>query len=152
MSKRRTLIRAGLPVLAAFIVFAASAAGRPAEILPRDRLPDGFAVGSGAPALGLKVTVVEGRVTASAAAPADEANVRATRGGDAEQTVLNVRTELDVALKFDLYVSRDGQTFQYASSCAVTPGISSFEMWKYPVAAFAIGNPRVVSAKRFSCD
>lgn len=139
-------------MLAAVIFLAASASGRPAVVLPRERIPEGFAIGSGAPALGLKVTIVEGRVIASTAVPADEANVRATRGGDAEQTMLNVRTELDVALKFDLYVSRDGQTFQYASSCAVTPGISSFEMWKYPVAAFAIGNPRVIPARRVSCD
>ena len=66
--------------------------------------------------------------------------------------VTKVRSDLAVAIKFDLYLSQDGERFVYTSSCALTPGISSFEMWRQPVREFAIGNPRVVDGKRISCD
>ena len=66
--------------------------------------------------------------------------------------MLTVKSDLPVAIKFDLYLSQDGERFTYTSSCALTPGISSFEMWQQPVREFAIGNPRVVDRKRISCD
>ncbi len=131
---------------------AALAAGKTQRSLQRGQLPAGFAVGSGDPALSLNVVVTDGQVRSVAVADPSAANVRATRSEGKGQTMLNLRTDLDVTLKFDLYVSRDGRTFEYASSCAVTPGISGFEMWEYPVREFALGNPRVVAQGKMPCD
>jgi hypothetical protein len=63
-----------------------------------------------------------------------------------------VSSTLTEAVKFDLYVSLDGEQFTYTSSCGVTPGVSSFEMWEKPVTHFAIGNPRVLPKGRMACD
>lgn len=131
---------------------AALAAGKTQRSLERGQLPAGFAVGSGDPALSLDVVVADGQVRSVAVADPSVANVRATRSEGKGQTMLSLRADLDVTLKFDLYVSRDGQTFEYASSCAVTPGISGFEMWEYPVREFALGNPRVVVQGKMPCD
>ena len=115
-------------------------------------LPAGFAVGGARPVLALQVEVVDGRVSAAAPAADGQGNLRATRSGSDAEPMLTVRSDLAVAIKFDLYLSQDGERFVYNSSCALTPGISSFEMWRQPVREFAIGNPRVVDGKRISCD
>ena len=129
------------------------AAGKPAaKSLNKAALPAGFAIGSGQPPLALKVEVADGKATARAVADAAQANVTASGGADGGETMLTIRHDLAVALKFDLYISADGERFDYASSCAVTPGISSFEMWSRPIRAFALGNPRVVPADRMTCD
>ncbi|WP_242112339.1 hypothetical protein [Luteimonas aquatica] len=122
------------------------------KTLAREEIPQDFSIGSAEPVLGLKVSVVDGRVASAAPADAKDANVRATRSGGEGQTTLTVRTDLAVAVKFDLYVSGDGRRFEYASTCAVTPGVSSFEMWEKPVREFALGNPRVVAANAVTCD
>ena len=130
-----------------------AAAGKPApKTLQRGDLPAGFAIGSGSPSLALQVDVVDGRVAASAPAGDTPGNLRAARSGDATQTTLMVSSTLPVAIKFDLYVSSDGERFEYASSCGVTPGVSSFEMWERPIQAFALGNPRVLPKRRMACD
>lgn len=130
-----------------------AAAGRPAPTpLARDALPAGFAVGSGSPVLALQVEIADGEVVASSPAGEGPGNLRATRSGDAAETMLTVSSDLPVAVKFDLYISTDGERFTYTSTCGLTPGISSFEMWKQPVVAFALGNPRVVPSGRVSCD
>lgn len=128
-------------------------AARPApKSLARHELPAGFAVGSASPSLALQVEVADGKVVASSPAGEGPGNLRATRSGDAAGTMLTVSSDLPVAVKFDLYISADGERFTYTSTCGLTPGISSFEMWKQPVAAFALGNPRVVPSGRVSCD
>lgn len=131
----------------------AASAGKkaPPRTLTRAELPAGFVVGSGAPALSLTVDIVEGKVVSSS--PADgPGNLRATRSGDDTQTMLTVSSDLPVAVKFDLYMSVDGEHFTYTSTCGLTPGISSFEMWRQPIREFAMGNPRVVSSGRVACD
>ena len=122
------------------------------KTLARGELPAGFAIGSASPSLALQVEVSDGKVSASAPAGDAPGNLRAARSGDATQTTLMVSSTLPVSIKFDLYVSTDGETFTYTSSCGVTPGISSFEMWERPVTHFAMGNPRVLPAGRMACD
>lgn len=134
-----------------WVAFAASAA-KPVRALSRADLPEDFAVGSGTPPLALKVDVVDGKVAHSAPADAAAANVTASGGVEDGETTLSIEHDLDVALKFDLYISVDGERFEYASSCAVTPGISGFEMWKRPIKAFALGHARVVDKGRIACD
>ncbi|MGI8560642.1 MAG: hypothetical protein ACR2J7_04240 [Luteimonas sp.] len=128
------------------------AAQPPAATLAKAEIPVGFAVGSGDPPLGLDVQLVDGAVGTITAAGPDAANVRASGVVSDGEATLTIKHDLAVALKFDLYVSEDGQHFRYASSCAVTPGISSFELWQHPVRAFALGNPRVVDGNKTSCD
>ncbi|CAN7182713.1 hypothetical protein LJR143_000326 [Pseudoxanthomonas sp. LjRoot143] len=130
----------------------ASAAKPAPKTLARGELPAGFAIGTASPSLALQVEVVDGKVSASAPAGDGPGNLRAARSGDATQTTLMVSSTLPVSIKFDLYVSTDGGTFTYTSSCGVTPGISSFEMWERPVTHFAMGNPRVLPAGRMACD
>ena len=125
--------------------------GKGQRQLSRAQLPAGFAIGSGSPVLALQVEVADGRV-ASASPATGGGNLRATRSGSEAEPMLTVKSDLPVAIKFDLYLSQDGERFTYTSSCALTPGISSFEMWQQPVREFAIGNPRVVDRKRISCD
>lgn len=130
----------------------ASAANPAPKTLARGELPAGFAIGDASPSLALQVEVVDGKVVASAPAGDAPGNLRAARSGDATQTTLMVSSTLAEAVKFDLYVSTDGEEFTYTSSCGVTPGISSFEMWEKPVTHFAIGNPRVLPKGRMACD
>lgn len=130
----------------------ASAAKPAPKTLARGELPAGFVVGTASPSLALQVEVVEGKVVASAPAADGPGNLRAARSGDDRQTTLMVSSALAEAVKFDLYVSLDGENFTYASSCGVTPGVSSFEMWEQPVTLFALGNPRVLPKGRMACD
>jgi hypothetical protein len=132
----------------------AVAAGRkaPPKAFARAELPTGFVVGSGTPALALEVAVAEGQVVSWSPAAQGPGNLRATRSGDETQTMLTVSSDLPVAVKFDLYLSLDGEHFTYTSTCGLTPGISSFEMWQQPVLAFAMGNPRTVPSGRVACD
>jgi hypothetical protein len=141
-----------LMVAASGFADAAWAGKAAAKTLARSELPAGFAIGTASPSLALQVEVVDGQVTASAPAGDGPGNLRAARSGDATQTTLMVSSALAEAVKFDLYVSLDGETFTYASSCGVTPGISSFEMWEQPVKLFAVGNPRVLPKGRMACD
>ena len=139
-------------LLMGFFATEGAASDRAKKKLSREDLGQGFAIGSGDPALALKVDILDGVIASVAPADAASANVFAERSQGEGQTVLNLRTGLDVALKFDLYISRDGTTFEYASTCAVTPGISGFEMWEYPVREFALGNPRVLPKGKMTCE
>lgn len=144
---------AGTLLVAMCALPAIASAAKPApKTLARGELPAGFAIGDASPSLALQVEVVDGKVVASAPAGDAPGNLRATRSGDATQTTLMVSSTLAEAVKFDLYVSTDGEQFTYTSSCGVTPGISSFEMWEKPVTHFAIGNPRVLPKGRMACD
>lgn len=140
-------------LLAGFSAAQGLASDRTKKKLSRQELGQGSAIGSGDPALALKVDILDGAVASAVPADAASANVFALRSeGEKQQTMLNLRTDLGVALKFDLYISRDGDTFEYASTCAVTPGISGFEMWQYPVREFALGNPRVLPKGKMACE
>lgn len=144
---------AGTLLVAMCALPALASAAKPApKTLARGELPAGFAIGDASPSLALQVEVVDGKVVASAPAGDAPGNLRAARSGDATQTTLMVSSTLAEAVKFDLYFSTDGEQFTYTSSCGVTPGISSFEMWEKPVTHFAIGNPRVLPKGRMACD
>lgn len=144
---------AGTLLVAMCALPALASAAKPApKTLARGELPAGFAIGDASPSLALQVEVVDGKVVASAPAGDAPGNLRAARNGDATQTTLMVSSTLAEAIKFDLYVSTDGEQFTYTSSCGVTPGISSFEMWEKPVTHFAMGNPRVLPKGRMACD
>ena len=135
-----------------FFATEGAASDRAKKKLSREDLGQGFAVGSGDPALALKVDILDGAIASVVPADAASANVFAQRSQAEAQTMLNLRTDLDVALKFDLYISHDGKTFEYASTCAVTPGISGFEMWQYSVREFALGNPRILPKGKMTCE
>ena len=137
---------------AALVLLPVAAKDKPARTLARAELPPGFAIGSGSPALALQVDVFGGKVVSWAPAQAGAGNLRGTRSGDAGQTTLMVSSTLPDAIKFDLYVSTDGERFEYASTCGVTPGVSSFEMWERPITLFAMGNPRMLPKGRMDCD
>ena len=139
-------------LLLVFFAAEGSASDRAKKKLSREELGQGFAIGSGDPVLTLKVDILDGGVASVAPVDAASANVFAERSIGEGQTMLNLRTDLDVALKFDLYISHDGKTFEYTSTCAVTPGISGFEMWQYPVHEFALGNPRVLPKGKMTCE
>lgn len=147
-------ISVSMLAMLSFFGFVADALAREQAKKPlaREAIPQGFAIGTGDPLLALKVQILDG--VAASAAPSDVAgaNVFAVRSSGEGQTTLSIRTDLDVAVKFDLYVSTDGKTFQYTSSCAVTPGMSAFEMWQYPVREFALGNPRLLRKGETTCD
>ncbi|WP_334180152.1 hypothetical protein [Pseudoxanthomonas sp.] len=148
---KRMLLGYVVIALCAMPVIASAAKPAP-KTLSRSELPAGFAIGTASPSLALQVEVVDGKVIASAPAGDGPGNLRAARSGDAAQTTLMVSSALVEAVKFDLYVSLDGERFTYASSCGVTPGVSSFEMWEQPVKLFALGNPRVLPKGRMACD
>ncbi|PPJ41576.1 MULTISPECIES: hypothetical protein [unclassified Pseudoxanthomonas] len=133
-------------------ILPASAKDKVPRTLTRAELPQGFAIGSGSPVLALQVEVADGKVASWAPAGEGGGNLRGTRSGDAAQTTLMVSSALPEAIKFDLYVSTDGERFEYASTCGVTPGVSSFEMWERPITQFAMGNPRVLPKGRMDCD
>ena len=144
---------AGTLLVAMCALPALASAAKPApKTLARGELPAGFAIGDASPSLALQVEVVDGKVVASAPAGDAPGNLRAARSGDATQTTLMISSTLAEAVKFDLYVSTDGEQFTYTSSCGVTPGISSFEMWEKPVTHFAMGNPRVLPKGGMACD
>ena len=143
-------LRVALASLVAIAPAALAQGGKAQRELARAQLPAGFAIGSGSPVLALQVEIADGKVVSSS--PAGSGNLRATRSGSDGEPMLTVKSDLPVAIKFDLYLSRDGERFTYTSSCALMPGISSFEMWQQPVSEFAIGNPRVVDGQRISCD
>jgi hypothetical protein len=129
----------------------ASASKGSERALLRGEIPAGFVVGAGTPPLTLQVTVESGAVQAVEAG-VEGGNVTAKSDVGQGQTMLTIKHGLDVNLKFDLYISPDGETFVYTSTCAVSPGISGMEMWDHPIHAFALGNARVVAKDRMSCD
>ncbi len=137
---------------AVLAVLPAAAKDKAPRTVARADLPQGFAIGSGSPVLALQVEVVDGKVASWAPAGEGGGNLRGTRSGDAAQTTLMVSSALPEAIKFDLYVSTDGERFEYASTCGVTPGVSSFEMWERPITLFAMGDPRVLPKGRMDCD
>ncbi len=154
MTLRPTARLQGVIALALLVAMAPAVfaqGGKDRRETARAQLPAGFAIGSGSPVLALQVEVADGKVVAASPAQGG-GNLRATRSGSEAEPMLTVKSDLPVAIKFDLYLSQDGERFTYTSSCALTPGISSFEMWQQPVREFAIGNPRVVDGKRISCD
>jgi len=130
----------------------AQAAKPHARVLAKSEIPAGFAIGSGNPVLALKVDIDGGQVKSVANTEATTANVTATGSSADGETMLTIKHDLDVTIKFDLYISADGERFEYTSSCAITPAISSFEMWAQPIRAFALGNPRVIAGNKVTCD
>ncbi len=67
-------------------------------------------------------------------------------GSASDGTLLKVANGGDRALKFDLYISPDGERFQYTSSCTLIPKGAGYESWPYPIFAFALGNVRETKA------
>ena len=65
--------------------------------------------------------------------------------GKANEAMLKVSNKTDRQLKYDLYISPDGERFQYTSSCILVPNGGGFEMWPYAVHSFAIGRVRDAS-------
>ena len=109
--------------------------------ITRDALPTSFVVGAGDQPLWLAVAVVDGKVVAAA----DPGGINAKRSGDGEMTMLNVTSTLDAQIKYDLYISPDGEHFLYTSTCALMPKMSNFESWPYRIHTFALGNARITT-------
>ena len=117
--------------------------------LSRSTIPESFAIGTGAPPIALDVT----GMVAMPAADAASAEIIASRESDeGADTMLTIKSRLDTTVKFDLYISPDGERFQYTSSCPLGPQHSNFESWPYRIHSFAIGNPRIVSENQLTCE
>ncbi len=64
-----------------------------------------------------------------------------------ERTMLQIVTQYPHALKFDLHISPDDQTYYYTSSCPLDAGAGhTFEVWPYGVTWVAISAPRPILA------
>ena len=132
-------------------VTATSPADAP-KILKRAELPAGFAIGTGDPSLGLIVKVVDGKVEATVTKEISAANVTLKREEMEQGQMADIHNATAVTLKFDLYISPDGERFVYTSSCPVLAGKGDFEMWPGAVHSFAFGNPRVVDEHHMVCE
>lgn len=119
--------------------------------LARDGLPKGALIADGTAPLHLLAEVRGERIGALRAVAAQEANLTlAFVQQDRERSAIDIKSALPVGLKVDLFVSRDGQTFAYTSSCPVRPGGNAFAQWPHRVRAVAIANPRVPNGE--VCD
>ena len=122
------------------------------KILNREELPAGFAIGEGEPSLGLIVRVNHAKTEASPTTDLALANVTLKRGSIGSGTSAEIHSKLDLPLKFDLYISPDGQRYRYTSTCVVIAKGSAFEMWPSSIRSFALGNPRVVGVDQMGCN
>lgn len=71
-------------------------------------------------------------------------------GSNDDGTLLTISNDQDQQVKFDVYISPDGERFLYTSSCTLIAGGKNFEHWPHPVRAFAIGRIRLAS--EHACD
>jgi len=116
---------------------------RGGEPLARESLPaDALVAQSDAP-LHLLAEVRGERIVSLRAVAAQEANLTlAFVQSERARSSIDIKSTLPIGLKLDLFVSRDGQTFAYTSSCPVQPGGNAFAQWPHRVQAVAIANPR----------
>lgn len=119
--------------------------------LAREALPEGALIADGTAPLHLLAEVRGERIIGVRAVAAQEANLTlAFVQQGRERSAIDIKSALPLRLKLDLFVSRDGQTFAYTSSCAVRPGGNAFAQWPHRVRAVAIANPRVPAGE--VCD
>lgn len=112
--------------------------------LTRDALPEGALIADGARPLHLLAEIKDGRISELRPVAAQEANLTlAFVQQDRERSAIDIKSSLPLGLKLDLFVSRDGQSFGYTSSCPVRPGGNAFAQWPHRVRAVAIAHPRV---------
>ncbi len=148
----RRLLRLGLAAaMLAALAGCASWRGGAADDAPEDRpalregwrwreqLPADAVTGSGDPAF----TAAIGPDGALVSVPDAEATIRVSRitsGG--EGTMVSIANQTDRALKFEVFISPDGERWTATSSCPAIAGGATFESWPYPVAFIAIASPR----------
>lgn len=119
--------------------------------LAREALPDGVLIADGSSPLHLLAEIQDERITELRAVAAQEANLTlAFVQQDREHSAIDLKSSVSLGLKVDLFVSRDGLTFAYTSSCPVRPGGNAFAQWPHRVRAVAIANPR--STEDETCD
>jgi hypothetical protein len=112
--------------------------------LAREALPDGALIADGTKPLHLLAEIKDGRISELRPVAAQEANLTlAFVQQDRERSAIDIKSAVPLGLKLDLFVSRDGQTFAYISSCPVRSGGNAFAQWPHRVRAVAIANPRV---------
>ena len=141
-------MRRPLRVVLASLLFAATVAAA-ASVPPRgelstDELPVGTLRTDGNTPLYIKVRVEEGRVAGfEPATEADATLVLTFTSREADSTMVDVANKGPVTLKLDLYISPDGRTWYYTSSCTVG---RSFETWGHPVPYLAVAAVRAGEA------
>lgn len=103
-------------------------------------------------ALLLEVTLRDGEVAATEAAPLELANlVVRIESRSRRETVVAIESAVEVALDFELYVSPDGERFRRIPSCPVGARGRSFERWPERARWIAIGAVRRAHAAREGC-
>lgn len=65
-----------------------------------------------------------------------------------ESTMVSLTSTHPRRIKVDLYLSPDGDRWEYTSSCP----LSVHEMWGYPVAYLALANPRFIGDEKSICE
>lgn len=133
LRSRRVLLTT---MLATLSLGSAAIAGPP-PVLPVDDLPQGTVKTDGKSPLYLLVRISGGKVIAFENATQKSANVTATFS-PTNGTTIKFTSTLDVALKFDLYISSDGRRFEYTSSCPLMAQKGLFENWPHAVPWLAI--------------
>lgn len=112
--------------------------------LARQALPEGALIADGAAPLHLLAEIRDAGIHALRPVAAQEANLTlAFVQQDRQRSAIDIKSSLPLGLKLDLFVSRDGESFAYISSCPVRPGGNAFAQWPHRVRAVAIANPRV---------
>jgi len=101
----------------------------------------------------LKVTIENGAVVKTETATAETANLTLSLvSREKENTMLSIRSGLDVSIKLDLYISHDNTRYQYTSSCPIMAKKGGYETWGFPINWFAVSDIRVVPEDSGLCE
>ena len=116
------------------------------EVIATSALPPGHVVTDGREPLHLDIVVGDPLALAPATEADAELIVRFV-DRNRERTIVSILSRFEQPLKFDLYISPDGERWQYKSSCPP----DSREAWSQLVPYLAIANPRVIASDDRSC-
>lgn len=146
----RAPLRTGLVVALFCSNFAAAAAPETVELT---KLPAGAIKLDGKSATWLLVTVRKGQVVKVESATAKTGNVTVTTvTNETNDTTVKFESHLSKTLKLDLYISSDGKSFNYTSSCPLMAEKALFENWQQSVPWLAVGGARGIDDQESACD
>lgn len=101
----------------------------------------------------LKVTIENNVVIKTEIATEQTANLTLTLASrKKDDTMLSIRSSLDVAVKLDLYISPDDTRYQYTSSCPIMAKGGGYETWGFSINWFALSDIRVVPKDSGICE
>jgi hypothetical protein len=130
----------------------------PARTIGPGHMPSGAAYHLGGPDVILKVTLdeVSGEPTGFEQGSAESTDLAVGFVGDktsTRTTTVRLTSRSKQTLKVDLWLSQDGQRFEYTSSCPIAPGKRSFETWAGDIPWVYVSNPRFLAADApATCD